>query len=99
MSDFLDWLEKGYEKDDIGMPFYSVKELRQAFNAGKQQWISVKDRLPEQRQRVLVSRVAGWPGVDYIYSVIPRVAFYRTSPGNPVTHWMPLPEPPPQDQQ
>ena len=58
-----------------------------------QQWISVKDRLPE---------VAGWYIVFYNESAM-QVAFFKgkTWPFNnnyhTITHWMPLPEPPKMD--
>lgn len=65
-----------------------------------QEWISVKDRLPEPQQEVLVSVLN-----DVLFRDIARVGsldsrgiwrvdtpheyFHRN-----ITHWMPLPEPP-----
>lgn len=54
------------------------------------EWISVKDRLPEEDTWVLVySRQGRYTNlkVDYIHGGKWFHSFY-------VTHWMPLPEPP-----
>ena len=62
----------------------------------KSGWISVKDRLPEGFQKVLVFwRQNGEPMVD--------TAFWSDGhstehwEGVEITHWMPLPEPPPKE--
>ncbi len=59
-------------------------------------WISVKDRLPENEGRYLVA--CGWPGrqhlrveICYLDSTLKRMLW--TGIDN-VTHWMPLPPPP-----
>ena len=60
-----------------------------------QEWISVKDRLPEDyKQRVMVICIGdypiGYPKIDtdrYARGHWVRYGIY-------VTHWMPLPEPP-----
>lgn len=60
------------------------------------QWISVKDRLPENRKLVLAIDEFGEMAVceakiDYQYIFM----LYNTSHQiKNVTHWMPLPEPP-----
>lgn len=59
------------------------------------EWISVKDRLPEDMiERVLVYvssiSVIGHPWIDTDRCRNGRWVRY----GNDVTHWMPLPEPP-----
>ena len=60
-----------------------------------QEWVSVKDRLPEDyKQRVMVICTGdypiGYPKIDtdrYVRGHWVRYGIY-------VTHWMPLPEPP-----
>lgn len=56
------------------------------------EWISVKDRLPETRKRVLVfiKKPANYTSIDTDRIVDDRWVRW----GRYVTHWMPLPEPP-----
>lgn len=55
-----------------------------------QEWISVKDRLPEDSANVLVCHKNGlvttnaWLGANWWFK----------NERNPITHWMPLPNPP-----
>ena len=55
-----------------------------------QEWISVKDRLPEDSANVLVCHKNGfvttnaWLGAHWWFK----------NERNPITHWMPLPQPP-----
>lgn len=53
------------------------------------EWISVKDRLPQDYERVMYfdSRERGFIEIGYFVSTQTPVPTY-------VTHWMPLPEPP-----
>lgn len=58
-----------------------------------QRWIPVEERLPEKWQNVLTVRTDGGFRLDFIGSAgvwYEDVDFVRY----PVTHWMPLPEPP-----
>ena len=57
------------------------------------QWISVKDRLPETEEEVLVLTVSktGNVNVDKGYLLNGRFVHRGSAV---VTHWMPLPEPP-----
>ena len=58
-----------------------------------QEWISVKDRLPEKWQNVLAVRSDGKIRFDFICSTgcwCEDVNYV----GYSVTHWMPLPQPP-----
>ena len=66
-----------------------------------QQWISVKDRLPEEKQLVLAVCKSGKIFVGYYWNchgtIIWAIKTARDSTKNItqiVTHWMPLPEPP-----
>ena len=57
------------------------------------EWIPVTERLPEKWQNVLVVRTDGAFRLDFVGSLdvwYDDVNFV----GYPVTHWMPLPEPP-----
>lgn len=57
------------------------------------EWISVKERLPERRRRVLC-----WLSYPDIEEIIVENQYYGngmwTVESEAVTHWMPLPEPP-----
>ena len=77
------------------------KSARENFLAGYKaaapQWISVKDRLPEDNDIVLivfqgsVVSVAFYEG-DWRHPLYPQTALVS------VTHWMPLPEPPKEEE-
>ena len=58
-----------------------------------QEWISVKDRLPEDQEEVLVCTRSknGIRNIDKGYMAIDRFIHRGCAE---VTHWMPLPEPP-----
>jgi hypothetical protein len=75
----------------------------------KQEWISVKDRLPEFGEKIYCRRntdtVLAWDGYEYVmgyfthHSRLDEVEFNGVDEdGNYMvktpTHWMPLPEPP-----
>lgn len=67
------------------------------------EWISVKDRLPPENQRVLIFNLRD---SEYAFLDVVRIGFlqydkwwlYKSYHGNSdnvsVTHWMPLPEAP-----
>ena len=64
----------------------------------KNEWISIKDRLPENFQNIIVGRV-GEPNVMAIISYQDSYAYdYYWGSGMDIfakpTHWMPLPPPP-----
>ena len=79
-----------------------VRDLLVKLLRGQEQWISVKDRMPEIRHAVLVYT----PHYKNIWaaSMHEDGNWYIWSPGGkvlldpdwngPITHWMPLPEPP-----
>ena len=58
-----------------------------------QEWISVKDRLPEDQEEVLVCTRSknGIRNIDKGYMAIDRFIHRGRAE---VTHWMPLPQPP-----
>lgn len=60
-------------------------------------WISVKERLPEDRQKVLFYYNSGMIDCGYILENQPIILFEIAWEGylvNNATHWQPLPEPP-----
>lgn len=63
-------------------------------------WISVEDKLPEEDVRVIVYSSIKTIGIAY---QINNLWFTRdllmSSPCDKITHWMPLPEPPPKEVQ
>ena len=61
----------------------------------KQEWISVKDRLPEEKVKVLVVLGSNIRGKRIC--IDQRISGNWRGLGRLVTHWMPLPEPPERD--
>lgn len=56
------------------------------------EWISVKDRLPEYDVTVLVyCDYRNWYSLGHFHI---NNDLWICSPHQPVTHWMPLPQPP-----
>lgn len=58
-----------------------------------QEWIPVKDRLPESTQRVIVCRKNGNVEQGIFLGVNGWWKVYGTNTKS-VTHWMPMPQPP-----
>ena len=60
-------------------------------------WISVEERLPEEKESVLVHYVDGWMPIAFLLD-----GKWYQSNGEmswlSVTHWMPLPQPPEEDE-
>lgn len=74
-----------------------------AAQADTPRWISVEERLPEVDERVLAcvgipGELSVWDGVRWNgeeWEAEEEAAYdYWTTIDDPVTHWMPLPEPP-----
>lgn len=92
-----DW-DSGYDTA-IAEAFEHIKRVPVADVQPVNQWISVKDRLPEKEQRVLVFyKVIGEK--NRIHNDV-IATNWRKSNGDfipfedyEITHWMPLPEPP-----
>ena len=63
-----------------------------------QEWISVKDRLPECRVPVLTYGRKGAVGIGFVQPTSAtddgKVYFYARYGDSLPTHWMPLPQPP-----
>ena len=68
------------------------------YDAGyrKQEWISVEDRLPEEFISVLgyMTDAGDFPPVRECYKVGGVFFFPALGDRHPISHWMPLPEPP-----
>ena len=63
------------------------------------EWISVKDKLPNQNELVLCYSSSEGVISDSLYSKIGSEIWFngnKESYRNDITHWMPLPEPPKQ---
>lgn len=63
------------------------------------EWIDVNDRLPEKDGRCIVctKNITGWQPLKhniFISEYMFNDFIYMGWENNPVTHWMPLPEPP-----
>ena len=64
------------------------------------EWISVKDRLPEFGEKVLITDVSGDVLVYSLEQTCSGECWWEDEYWNwynDVTHWMPLPEPPKDD--
>ena len=70
------------------IPTFRVEQMMEHF--AKPEWISVKDRLPEQYTDVVVLYDFGRVGVNWTN----KENEFIEHPNCKVTHWMPLPEPP-----
>ena len=78
---------------------YEISKSEMLYNAGyrKQEWISVDERLPEEKANCLVHYKHAYCDNDGYWAI--GLTFYD---GNKfvigkeykITHWMPLPEPP-----
>lgn len=77
-----------------------LEKLAAEKDAKKPEWISVKDRLPEENVVVLICvdngqykevKVSGLTGFGWV--------LFDKNKNKEVTHWMPLPEPPKEEEQ
>ena len=76
-----------------------LRAKRDAKSQAVQQWISVKDEMPEQGQKVLVFRPHAHekPYKDPNYKICTYAGediFINSHFEHEITHWMPLPKPP-----
>lgn len=80
---------------------YWMKRYIQAEERLEQyEWISVKDRLPDEEQKVLCVTcdeeivIAEFSHFSYDFGELGEWHYWGIRPPEFVTHWMPLPEPP-----
>lgn len=90
----VEWLKEEYG-DTSNWTYMGQEMSLDAFYAGyqaAQQWISVKDRLPEAEQRVVIFD-RGQFSVSYL-TAWGHWAIEQQDVMKEPTYWMPLPEPP-----
>ena len=79
----------GIEVDASNERYVRLAELER-----QTEWISVKDRMPEEDVRVIVYSSIKTIGIAYqINDMWFTKDLLMSSPCNKITHWMPLPEP------
>ena len=80
------------QREAVEFTIAALREQRE----GKMEWISVRDRLPEDQVEVLVATRSknGVRNIDKGYLAIDHFIHRGRAE---VTHWMPLPEPPKED--
>lgn len=90
-----------YESDPNGIRRtlgFNVGQIEEALRAvpavSVPQWISVKDRMPEDNDRVIAFRPYEAEVSAYRYSVMWGWALKTSVSHRGITHWMLLPEPP-----
>ena len=90
-----------YESDPNGIRRtlgFNVGQIEEALRAvpavSVPQWISVKDRLPDDNDRVIAFRPYEAEVSAYRYCVKWGWSLKTSMSYNRITHWMPLPEPP-----
>lgn len=87
--------ELGGESGIIAEAFEDLANELEDFPAvSVPQWISVKDRPPEDNDRVIAFRPYEAEVSAYRYSVMWGWALKTSVSHSGITHWMPLPEPP-----
>ena len=78
-------------------PIYEFADCLLANGVTVQEWISVKDRFPEEKVNCIVRYQHAYCDIDGYWEI--GICFYngekfQLNPAYKVTHWMPLPEPP-----
>jgi len=82
--------EDRYMTTNDGVRWVMLKYANQKVEAAGNRWISVNDRLPEKYGEYFCSTKARPHGWVVVYAKVGWIC----SDDYPVTHWMPLPEPP-----
>ena len=76
----------------LDMAISALRDQRVRDATKTSSWINVNDRLPKTCKDVLTCRRNGHVEMNWLMLVD---GWYKDAPElNPVTHWMPLPEPP-----
>ena len=101
------WTNRCYETgqiDDCGFDVLKAEklecapdrltELEAENKALREPWISVEDRLPSFGFPVVTRTAGGTAQVDHLTTAWKFTADHPIESDDPVTHWMPLPEPP-----
>lgn len=98
-TDFIDRCKCGGDQSKCDLPEKKKKVVEEPKSG---EWISVKDRLPEDNENVLAHTRYGEIRVflsdeegDWFDE---RGRFYSRNTSGAVTHWMPLPEPPKEEE-
>ena len=84
------------EKIEVAISQGKIADYLIANGVTVQEWISVKDRLPEENTEVLIYCKTN-SGKEVFF--VDKICYFRGLPiwqvwSEKVTHWMPLPEPP-----
>ena len=89
----IEILRKPIFPHELLVPTEAVADYLLDSGVTVQEWISVKDRLPEDQEEVLVCTRSknGIRNIDKGYMAIDRFIHRGCAE---VTHWMPLPQPP-----
>lgn len=72
---------------------YELKTLRAGMLRRADPWINVDERLPEEKQKVLLYSPTDGINIGHRLDEVGRFYVSKPYPERP-THWMPLPEPP-----
>ena len=70
-----------------------IEDAPTADVAPRAEWISVEERLPEEKKKVLLYSPADGIQIGHRLDEVGRFYVSKSYPERP-THWMPLPEPP-----
>lgn len=93
-----DVLKAGFEEDGHLTPYIeqyidACPTIVTVFNSGCN-WISTKDRLPENELLVIIMMHYGLFDIGYFSQGIWRSECLNVYDDGEITHWIPLPEPP-----
>lgn len=101
-KDFTDWYDRAYPRDKelIEIAILSVEDAPTIEAEPDKDWISVKDRLPDDKERYLICIEGGRDEIAYYQPVGDKFSNYEpfwqgsSCRFTSVTHWQPLPKRP-----